>query len=57
MVMFSSYVLLFICRSLCTKKYNMALTYRKVYTVKPAYASTPVKQSPVLKGHIFLVLS
>jgi hypothetical protein len=27
------------------------------YTVKPAYAVTSVKQSPVLKGHRFLVLS
>jgi hypothetical protein len=26
-------------------------------TVKPAHAVTSVKQSPVLKGHIFLVLS
>ena len=28
-----------------------------VYTVKPAHAVTSVKQSPVLKGHLFLVLS
>jgi hypothetical protein len=26
-------------------------------TVKPAYAVTSIKQSPVLKGHLFLVLS
>ena len=26
-------------------------------TVKPAHAVTSIKQSPVLKGHIFLVLS
>ena len=25
--------------------------------VKPAYAVTSIKQSPVLKGHLFLVLS
>jgi hypothetical protein len=28
-----------------------------IYTVKPAYADTSIKQSPVLKGHIFFVLS
>jgi hypothetical protein len=27
------------------------------YTVKPAHAVTSIKQSPVLKGHHFLVLS
>ena len=27
------------------------------YTVKPAYTVTSIKQSPVLKGHLFLVLS
>jgi hypothetical protein len=26
-------------------------------TVKPAHTVTSIKQSPVLKGHIFLVLS
>jgi hypothetical protein len=26
-------------------------------TAKPADAVTPIKQSPVLKGHLFLVLS
>ena len=26
-------------------------------TVNPAYAVTSIKQSPVLKGHLFLVLS
>jgi len=26
-------------------------------TLKPAYAVTPVKQTPVVKGHLFLVLS
>ena len=30
---------------------------KKIYTVKPAYVVTSIKQSPVLKGHIFLVLS
>ena len=28
-----------------------------IYTVKPDHAVTSIKQSPVLKGHIFLVLS
>ena len=28
-----------------------------LYTVKPAYEVTSIKQSPVLKGHIFLFLS
>ena len=28
-----------------------------VYTVKPAHVVTSIKQSPVLKGHIFLALS
>ena len=32
------------------KKYN-------VYTVKPAHVATSIKQSPVLKGHLFLVQS
>jgi hypothetical protein len=27
------------------------------FTVKPAYVVTSIKQSPVLKGHFFLVLS
>ena len=27
------------------------------YTVKPAHAVTSIKQSPVLKGHLFLILS
>ena len=26
-------------------------------TVKPAHAVTSIKQSPVLKGHIFVILS
>ena len=26
-------------------------------TVKPAYAVTFIKQSPVIKGHLFLILS
>jgi len=29
----------------------------KVYTVKSAHVVTSIKQSPVLKGHICLVLS
>jgi hypothetical protein len=28
-----------------------------IYTVKPAHEVTFIKQSPVLKGHFFLVLS
>ena len=28
-----------------------------LYTIKPAHAVTSIKQPPVLKGHIFLVLS
>ena len=28
-----------------------------LYTVKPAHAVTSIKQSPVLKGHLCLVLS
>jgi len=28
-----------------------------ISTVKPAHAVTSIKQSPVLKGHIFIVLS
>ena len=28
-----------------------------IYTVKPAHVVTSIKQSPVLKGHLFLVLS
>ena len=29
---------------------------KKVYTVKPAHVVTSIKQSPVLKGRLFLVL-
>jgi hypothetical protein len=28
-----------------------------LYSVKPPHAVTSIKQSPVLKGHLFLVLS
>jgi uncharacterized protein (DUF983 family) len=31
--------------------------YTHVYTVKPVYVVTSIKQLPVLKGHLFLVLS
>ena len=31
--------------------------YTHVYTVKPVYMVTSIKQTPVLKGHLFLVLS
>ena len=42
--------------------YNISLwklssVYRYLYTVKPANAVTSIKQSPVLKGHFFLVQS
>jgi len=30
---------------------------KNIDTVEPAHAVTSIKQSPVLKGHIFLVLS
>ena len=30
---------------------------QNVHTVKPAYVVTSIKQSPVLKGHLFLDLS
>ena len=36
-------------RSLCE------LIYIYIYTVKPAHAVTYIKQSPSLKGHLFLV--
>ena len=29
----------------------------KQYTVKPAHVITSIKQSPILKGHLFLVMS
>jgi hypothetical protein len=36
----------------------LTLTKNTIYTtVKPAHAGTSIKQSPVLKGHLFLVLS
>jgi hypothetical protein len=28
-----------------------------LYTVKPAHAVTSIKQLPVLRGHIFIILS
>jgi hypothetical protein len=31
--------------------------YRYQYTVKHAYTVTSIKQSPVLKGHILVILS
>ena len=37
--------------------YNEESLYRTSHTVKPAHAFTSIKQSPVLKSHIFLVLS
>ena len=38
-------------------KISISLMIIIVYTVKPAHAITSVKQSPVLEGHHFLVLS
>ena len=32
-------------------------SFSQRYTVKPAHAVTSIKQSTVLKGHLFLVLS
>jgi hypothetical protein len=43
------------CRDL--QKLNPLASGINIYTVKPANAVTSIKQSPVLKGHIFLVLS
>jgi hypothetical protein len=37
--------------------YNCFDRYQVIYTVKPVYAVTFIKQSPVLTGHLFLVLS
>jgi hypothetical protein len=36
---------------------NGACENIKAYSVKPAHVVTSIKQSPVLKGHPFLVLS
>jgi len=36
---------------------NGACETIKAYSVKPAHVVTSIKQSPVLKGHPFLVLS
>jgi len=33
------------------------IKFSKTYTVKPANAVTSIKQTPVLKGNFFLVLS
>jgi hypothetical protein len=33
------------------------LKYKTIYTVKPVHAVTFIRQSPVLEGHLFLVLS
>ena len=39
-------------KTLYARKYDPYM-----HTVKPAHAITSIKQSPVLKGHIFFVLS
>ena len=38
-------------------KSQVRMSFTIKSTVKPAYEVTSIKQSPVLKGHIFLVLS
>ena len=42
---------------LFTKKHLTKYYTMLHYTVKPAHAVTSIKQSPVLKSHLFLVLS
>jgi hypothetical protein len=38
--------------------HNVQLEHiQNVHTVKPAHAVTSIKQSPLIKAHIFLVLS
>jgi len=40
------------------QKYSILhVSNSQAYTVKPAHVVTSIKQSPVLKGHLFLVLS
>jgi hypothetical protein len=36
---------------------DIASIENNTYTVKPAHAVTSIKQPPVLKGHLFLLLS
>ena len=37
--------------------WNPTTVESRVCTVKPAHVVTSIKQSPVLKGHFFLILS
>ena len=39
------------------KKNLMSISENKLNTVKPAHVGTSIKQPPLLKDHIFLVLS
>jgi len=36
---------------------NLHVSNSQAYAVKPAHVVTSIKLSPVLKGHLFLVLS
>jgi hypothetical protein len=42
------------CKSVCHLKLPKFTGDNSVNTVKPAHAVTSIKQSPVLKGHLFL---
>jgi len=44
----------FLCDNTCVA--NRYSSYIIRYTVKPAHVVTSIKQSPVLKGHLFLVV-
>jgi hypothetical protein len=39
------------------KKNLMSISENKLNTVKPAHVGTSIKQPPLLKDHIFLVLA
>ena len=43
--------------SLKLAQINLIFAENVLYVVKPAHAVTSIKQSPVLKGQLFLVLS
>ena len=53
----------FTCKTRIKQVHSFILTHKSnvffkfAYTVKPAHAVTSIKQSPVLKGYLFLVLS
>ena len=46
-----------ICIPVCLHSLNIINITYKVDTVKPTHIVTSIKQSPVLKGHLCLVLS